>query len=69
MPLFLTERIPVLCVSWVLVGSVLLNGWALNPTSKAQDRRLPAEPQTLNPGEKHTYPLTLKANDYLKLVV
>ncbi|HNG96592.1 MAG TPA: hypothetical protein PLB32_27560, partial [Acidobacteriota bacterium] len=78
MPLFLTERIPVLCVSWVLVGSVLLNGWALKlesqstvpgPTSRAQDVRLPAEPQTLNPGEKHTYPLVLKANDYLKLVV
>ena len=30
---------------------------------------LPTTPQTLNPGEKHTYPLKLKANDYLKLTV
>ena len=27
------------------------------------------EPRTLNPGEKHTHTFTLKANDYLKLVV
>ena len=27
------------------------------------------EPQTLSPGEKHTHTFTLKANDYLKLVV
>ncbi|MBI4749735.1 MAG: hypothetical protein HY774_14705 [Acidobacteria bacterium] len=78
MPLLLTEHIPSLCLSWVLVGCMLFNSWTAKPesqstvpgpTSKAQDVRLPAEPQTLNPGEKHTYPLTLNTNDYLKLVV
>ena len=74
----LTERLPVRCLSWVLLSCLLFNGWTAkldsqsnpqNPQSTAQDRRLPTEPQTLNPGEKHTYPLTLKANDFLKLVV
>ena len=78
MLLFPTERIPSLYLSSLLFGCVLFNGWTSkpdsqsktqNPQSTVQDRRLPAEPQTLNPGEKHTYPLTLKANDYLKLVV
>ncbi len=71
MPLFFTERIPALCLSWVLVGCMLFNGWVLQaesqataPKPKAQDRQLPAEPQTLNPGEKHTYSLTLKANNW-----
>ncbi|MBI4752258.1 MAG: hypothetical protein HY774_27535 [Acidobacteria bacterium] len=30
---------------------------------------IPPESQPLNGGEKHTYPLPLKANDYVKLVV
>ena len=78
MPLFFAERLPWLCLSWVLPGCMLFNGWTStlanqftvqSPASTAQDRRLPAEPQTLNPGGKHTYPLTLNANDYVKLVV
>ena len=72
------QSIPSLCLSCLVLGCVLVNGWmsklesqstVQSPKSKAQDHRLPAEPQTLNPGEKHTYPLTLKANDFLKLVV
>ena len=74
----LAQSIPSLCLSWIVVGCMLFNGWTSKlesqstvpgPKSTTQDRHLPAEPQTLNPGEKHTYPLTLKAGDYLKLVV
>ncbi|HNB72815.1 MAG TPA: tetratricopeptide repeat protein [Acidobacteriota bacterium] len=48
------------------------------PSKVRKDSQLPvlspqsfnsAEPRTLNGGETHTYPLKLKANDYVKLVV
>lgn len=74
----LAQSIPALCLSWIAVGCMLFNGWASKPGSQskaqnpqptAQEHHLPAKPQTLNPGEKHTYPLTLKAGDYLKLTV
>lgn len=74
----LTEHIASVCLAWVLAGCVLVNGWTSTPKSQStvqspkptvQDHRFPTEPQTLNPGEKHTYPLTLNANNYLKLVV
>ena len=48
------------------------------PSKVRKDSQLPAlspqsfnsaEPRTLNGGEKHTYPLMLKASDYVKLVV
>ena len=75
MPLHLAQSIASLCLSSLVLGCVLVNGWTSShsttqsPTSTAQDVRLPAEPQTLNPGGKHTYPLALNANDFLKLVV
>ncbi|HNH85452.1 MAG TPA: hypothetical protein PL157_24000, partial [Acidobacteriota bacterium] len=64
----LAQSIASLCLSSLLLGGVLVNSWTSSHFT-AQDRQRRAEPQTLNPGEKHTYPLKLKTNDFLKLVV
>ncbi|HMV99230.1 MAG TPA: CHAT domain-containing protein [Acidobacteriota bacterium] len=55
-----------------IINWALLSGLGFSSSSSALSLVFQApnpEPRTLNPAEKHTYPLTLKADDFLNLVV